>query len=317
MKKSLTIISIFGGISLSLIAQTINRYGSEIISKKQFERGTLETSIANSYTNNINTSFLFYGTFNGKPTYFGFELKKDTINAVFQNEFFYSENKTISKKQFKNLKIKWVSNSITLEAENNVVLSQNYDSTKFPNALKIISSIWQGNNTNMLDTTFTEIDYIKYNKNDLTWEENFDQNISTNWLKSTERYAECFSKNDTSMIITDQGNLQLISLSYKTKNTKGIFKKDPSDNKIPKITNAQYANEIKPMIVLTFSDSIYLPNKNLRNFEISGNKIVKTKIKSDYKTMWIYLEHRDSSKIKLVYMPILGRYRKPQSFDIE
>jgi hypothetical protein len=307
MKKLQSIFLIFLGITLGLNAQPTTRIGSEIISKKKFGIGSLEAAIANSNNNCISN----------KPTYFGFEITKDTIKAVYQNDFNYSENKTTSAKQFKNLKIKWTSNSILLETENELVLSQSYDSTIFPKELKLIATIWQSCNSNLLDTTLAEIDFIKFTNDSNTWEENFDKNTSINWEKSTQKYSESFSKNDTTLIVADKGNIQLISLAFKNKSTKGFFKRNPNESKQAKIINAKYIAQNKPMIVLNFSDSIYLPDKHIKNFNITNNNIKKTKIKNDYKTVCLSLEKKITTKSKLVYMPIIGRYRRPQSFEIE
>lgn len=295
------------------------QYGAEIYSKASYKYGKFETVLTPSDKSRYITSFYLY-TDQGKGASLNFELSKDGSVCYLVDQQYYRVD-SLKPSPTASLTIEWTPIAVKYFMDTQLVMEVPLNETQLTQAMKVGFTIWKRHDARELlkaDTSLSELDSFKYhaytpNGFEEKHTDNFDQLDTKFWTKSTAKYADNVLQNDTNMLFVDKGKLQMIGLSYKIKNYKRLFKRDRWQAPSPYITNAAYkASPDEPCIVLTYSDTIYSPDKNVKNFKIEDIKITKSKLKADYKTVVLYLEKPIDKPINLLYFPTRARFRKPQ-----
>lgn len=300
--------------------------GGELLSKYSYRYGKYEVKLSPPTDSSYSSSFFLHAKIKNN-------IQTIKIDINFKQSFCYiSSPKLNISKPFKASKdvicsIEWTPNSIKCIANGMLLIDTTFTTGPLSMPSQVGLSIWRENIKNnlisQLDTTLAEATDFKYyeyvgdntSSFKLKYTDNFNEFNSTYWIKSTESYHENILRNDTSMLFFDSQKLQLISLSYKTK--VGIFKRAFNEGAPKRIQTINYKLfDNSPYLFLAFSDSIYARDKGIKNFTIENNKIIKSKLKSDYKTVILTLEKPIDHKAYLKYYPINSRFNKPQIIEI-
>lgn len=310
---------IFKTLLFCLLGQSV-QYGAEIYSQANYTYGRFEAVLSPSAKSGYITSFQLFADQNQR-TALGFELSKNGSICYFLSKKVYLEDSLKQSTLASSYVIEWTPTSVKYFVDSQLALEIPTQDTPLTQPMKVGFTLWKrnkGTEVYTADTTLSELEDFKYHAYTATGFESqytdaFDQLNTSYWTKSIAKYPDNVLQNDTNMLFVDKGKLQMIALGYKIKGYKRIFRRDKGQDIVPHIVSL--SNEtIKgaPCVVLSFSDSIYNVDKNVKNFEIDGPTILKSKLKSDYKTVILYLNKPLDRPSRLLYFPVRSRFRKPQ-----
>ncbi len=321
-----TFLIFFNVTIFHLINAQYTGIGGELLSKYSYSYGKYEVKLTPPTDSSYFSSFFLYSKIKNNIQTIKFDINsKETfcyINSSKLNIFkSYITDKDLI------CSIEWMPNGIRCFANGIPLIDTTFTAGSLSMPSQIGLSIWRENIKDnlikQLDTTLAEAkdfkhyEYVGDNPSSfkLKYSDNFNEFNRNYWIKSTESYHENILRNDTSMLFFDSQKLQLISLSHKTK--AGFFKRAFHEGTLKRIQTINYKLlDDTPSLFLTFSDSIYSHDKSIKNFMIEHNMIIKSKLKSDYKTVVLTLEKPIDHKAYLKYYPIDSRFNKPQIIEI-